>query len=119
VYELVDAKLESPGETLVPLCVDVRDAAKAHVRAYETAIASNQRYLTVSSTHSHQQFVDIIRKHFPSLEGRLPAGRTEESEIAGGDNRKSIRDLGFAPRDLEETVVDTVNRFLEIENIGH
>ncbi|KAF3019063.1 hypothetical protein E8E15_002754 [Penicillium rubens] len=119
VYELMDAKLESPGETLIPLCVDVRDAAKAHVRAYETAIASNQRYLTVSSTYSRQQFVDIIRERFPSLVGRLPARRTEESEVAGGDNRKSIRDIGFAPRDLEETVVDTVNRFLEIENIGH
>ncbi|CAG8075009.1 unnamed protein product [Penicillium nalgiovense] len=119
VYELMDAKLESPGETPFPFCVDVRDAAKAHVRAYETAIASNQRYLTVSNTYSHQQFVDIMRKHFPSLEGRLPAGRAEENEVAGGDNRKAIRDLGFAPGGLEETVVDTVKRLLEIEDSGH
>ena len=115
----MNGKLESPGETPFPFCVDVRDVAKAHVRAYQEAIASNQRYLTVSGTYSQQQLVDIMRKHFPSLEGHLPAGRTEEGEVVGGDNRKAIRDLGFAPRGLEETIVDTVNRLLEIENIGH
>ncbi|CAG8903357.1 unnamed protein product [Penicillium egyptiacum] len=54
VYELMDAKLDTPGETPFPFCVDVRDTAKAHVRAYEKVIASNQRYLTVSNIYTQQ-----------------------------------------------------------------
>ncbi|CAI7634267.1 unnamed protein product [Penicillium glandicola] len=119
VYELMNAKLDAPGETPFPAWVDFRDTAKAHVRAYQEAIASNQRYATSSGTFSMQQLVDIMRKHFPLLEGRLPTGRTEESEVIGVDSSKVIRDLGFAPRGLEETVVDTVNSFLEIEKTGY
>ncbi|KGO66768.1 3-beta hydroxysteroid dehydrogenase/isomerase [Penicillium expansum] len=119
VYQLIDRKLDVPGETPFPIYVDVRDAAKVHIRAYEEAIASNQRYATSSGTYSQQQLVDIMKKHFPSLKGRLPNGRTEESDVVGIDSSKARKDLGFAPRSLEETIVDTVHRFLEIEQIEH
>lgn len=74
------------------------------MRAYEEVIAFNQRYSTSSTSYTQQQFVDIMKKHFPSLERRLPAERTEESEIVGIDISKAIRDLGFAPRGLEEPI---------------
>ncbi|KAJ5956372.1 3-beta hydroxysteroid dehydrogenase/isomerase [Penicillium viridicatum] len=69
----MDGKLDTSEETPVPICVDVRYTAKAHVRAYEEAIVFNQRYSTSSTAYTQQQFVDIMKKHFPSLERRLPA----------------------------------------------
>lgn len=119
VHQLMKGKLDTPGETPFPFYIDVRDAAHFHTRAYEEVVASNQRYAITSGIYSQQQIVDIMRKHFPSLKERLPAGRTEESEVARVDISKATRDLGFAPRGLEETIVETVGCFLEIEQIGH
>lgn len=113
----MDEKLETPGETPFPVGIDMRDTAKGHVRAFEEVGASNQRYVVSSGTFTHQHWVDIVRKHFPSLKDRLPTERVEERAALGIDHSKAIRDLKFAPRPLEETVVDTVHRFLEIEMV--
>ncbi|KAJ5813119.1 3-beta hydroxysteroid dehydrogenase/isomerase [Penicillium robsamsonii] len=72
-----------------------------------------------SWTITLQRFADIMKKHFPSLKGQLPVGRTEEHEVLGMGSSKAIRDLGLALRSLKETVVDTVHRRLEIEKTEH
>ncbi|KAJ5356973.1 3-beta hydroxysteroid dehydrogenase/isomerase [Penicillium concentricum] len=119
LYKLLDGKLDNLGKVLLPAYVDVRDSAKAHVRAYEEANASNQRYLISSGSLNLQQVADIMKKHFHSLVGRLPVGRTEERGVLIMDSSKAVRDLGFAPRGPDETVVDTVRRLLEIEATGY
>jgi nucleoside-diphosphate-sugar epimerase len=117
VYRLMNENVANPGETSFSVSIDARDAARVHVRAYEEAGVSNQRDNVSSGTFTHQQWVDIMGNHFPSLEDRLPKGRLDKRVALGMDHSKAVRDLIFALRPLEKTVVDTVHRFLQIEQV--
>jgi hypothetical protein len=60
--------------------------------------------------------VDLIRKHFPEYHSALPSDSVEGDDfLAGGtfqiDNICSVEVLGIKCRNVEDTVVDTVNLF--------
>jgi nucleoside-diphosphate-sugar epimerase len=91
--------------------------AKAHLLAYTTAAAANQRYLIEAESFSYQLFVNIIREKFPELSGKTPAG-SGDGGLAGAyklDNSKSKRELGITYRPMEETIADTVQSLRELE----
>jgi nucleoside-diphosphate-sugar epimerase len=102
--------------------VDVRDVARAHILSLTSPAASNQRILLVSGLILPQLVVNIIRKRFPDLKGRVIEGdpkkiMPEGLNPTGWDTRKSFEIFGegWGYKDLETSVVDTVECLLELE----
>lgn len=105
----------------VHLWVDVRDAAEAHVAAFEKEEAGNKRFFTTAGYFSNREIVDIIRKHFPEFKdlptestpgGDYPEGGKDA--IYGYNNKRSLEILGLKYRSLEGSVVDAVKSFKAI-----
>lgn len=98
----------------IPIWVDVRDVAQAHVEAMERAEAANKRFFVVAGYYSNKEIVAVIRKNFPEYQAQLPS-----EDAKGGDyppapglfkiNNARAKDLlGLTFRSLDECVVDTV-----------
>jgi dihydroflavonol-4-reductase len=95
---------------------DVRDVADAHVRAMAAPAAAGKRFIVVSDTPpmSYLELAGLLRQRFGALADKAP---TEE---APGDelprlvihNDRAKEELGWHPRPLEETIVDTVENLL-------
>jgi len=93
--------------------VDVRDVASAHLAAMSTPDAAGKRYLLLADgpTTSWLGVANVLHERFGSLAALAP---TEE---APGDelppliihNERAKAELGFAPRPVETTIVDTVD----------
>jgi nucleoside-diphosphate-sugar epimerase len=96
---------------------DVRDVADAHVRAMAAPAAAGKRFIVVSDTPpmSYLELAGLLRQRFGALAAKAP---TEE---APGDelprlvihNDRAKEELGWRPRPLEETIVDTVENLRE------
>jgi nucleoside-diphosphate-sugar epimerase len=88
----------------------------AHLKAYTSEAAANQRYLISSGAYSFQQIVDIIRANFPELLSTTPKGNTGEPlpPVYALDTSKAAKEIGMTHyRTLEQTIVDTVKSLLE------
>lgn len=97
--------------------VDVRDVALAHVRAMERPGAGGRRFLTVGSYWTNKDLVDVLHKHFPALRPNLPENVKSDfpEPIFAFDNGPSKEILGIDYRPLEQCVVETVGKLLDIE----
>lgn len=92
--------------------VDVRDVADAHIRAMDTPAAAGKRFIVVSDhpAMSYLELAEMLRRRFGPLAAKAP---TEE---APGDDRprpvihndRAKNELGWRPRPVETTIVDTV-----------
>lgn len=109
------------GPVPVPLWVDVRDVALAHVLCMEKPEAGGLRFLLTAGPYSSRQLAEAIDKHFPQLRDRLPtgtalanAGIPADSDIFGYDNSRSKQVLGLVYRPLKLSVVDTVESILAL-----
>ena len=124
VKSMIEGKL--PGvPPIYTSMVDVRDVAKLHVAAMETANVSGKRYVAAHSTpHSYSELAEMLTaagydktptRMLPAL--LIRTGALFNAEMRSmraflgkkpvADNSASIRDLGFAPRALRQTVLDT------------
>ncbi len=92
--------------------VDVRDAADAHLRAMAAPAAAGKRFIAVSDTPpmTYLELAGLLRRRFGDLAAKAP---TEQAE--GGDlppmiirNDRAKNELGWRPRPVEDTIVDTV-----------
>ncbi|OLN88080.1 putative NADPH-dependent methylglyoxal reductase GRP2-like protein 1 [Colletotrichum chlorophyti] len=100
--------------TAMPLFVDVRDVALAHVKAVEVTAAGGKRFLTAAGFYSNVEMVKIIWGNFPELREKLP----EPQNFGGAPNPalKSFRFdtsrakeiLGMEWTPYEKTVIDSV-----------
>lgn len=107
--------------------VDVRDVALLHVIALTSPHMANKRHIISSGPLSPQLVVNIIRKNFPKLEGRLPRGGDENEVFPKGlrptplNNARSLEIIrqakgwGWNFRTLEESIVGSVRSLLELE----
>lgn len=97
--------------------VDVRDVAAMHVAALEKSEADGQRFIAAAGRYSNSEIASIIKKHFPSLQDKLPEHIELESSKAGYgiDNSSAEKILGVKFRDLAHAVVDTVDSLLKVE----
>ncbi|KAF2669921.1 NAD(P)-binding protein [Microthyrium microscopicum] len=103
--------------------IDVRDVSRAHVLALTNPAASNKRIIIVSGLITPQLIVNIIGKNFPQLKSRLPEGGDpnkilpEGTVPTGWDTSRSFQIFGesWKYKELEESLVDTVNAILEFE----
>jgi nucleoside-diphosphate-sugar epimerase len=92
--------------------VDVRDVADLHIRAMAAPEAAGKRFIGVSDHQamSYLELAEILRERFGPLAAKAP---TEE---APGDdlprqvihNDRAKEELGWRPRPVETTIVDTV-----------
>jgi nucleoside-diphosphate-sugar epimerase len=100
--------------------VDVRDVAHAHVVAMDLPGAGGHRFYLVAEHFSNNVLADIIREAFPDLADRLPPEDAcvddMPEKVYGFDNSKSRDFLGIQYKTLEESVNDTVESILELED---
>jgi hypothetical protein len=87
-----------------------------------TAAASNKRILLVSGLITPQLIINVIRKNFPSLQGRVIEGNPAQLipkgiEPTDWDVTRSFEIFGSDWKyiGLEKTVTDTVNNLLAHE----
>ncbi|TVY70826.1 Ketoreductase azaE [Fusarium oxysporum f. sp. cubense] len=76
--------------TQLPLFVDVRDAALAHVKAVETEEAADKRIFVTAGYYSNQELYEILYENFPDLRDRLP-----DEANKGGDPNPALDSFGY------------------------
>lgn len=114
IYDLVSGTNKTVPQTQFWGWVDVRDVARAHVKALEVSGAANQRFLVTAGRYSYQEIVDVLRKSdkIPSnvktenLPQGAPGGGYAGDFVYNLSNEKSKTLLGLEYRGLEESVVD-------------
>ncbi|KAG8893459.1 methylglyoxal reductase (NADPH-dependent) gre2 [Tulasnella sp. 403] len=120
MYRLYNGTSKSHGEMW--LWVDVRDLAQAHILAFETPEAANQRYFITSSNFTTQDILDYIWTHHPEhaaakdvFRGTPGIPMLPSGGVYTYDNSKSVRELGLKYRDFDTMMKDTVARFEELD----
>ncbi|KAK1231984.1 hypothetical protein PQX77_004880 [Marasmius sp. AFHP31] len=106
--------------------VDVRDAAKAHVLALKSPLASpskERKQIDFVSPHliNFKQAVSLLAERRPALKDRLIKGEPpisgEESYPCGYERIEQL--LGFSRGDftaVEDTLLDTIDNYVELES---
>ncbi|KAH7320977.1 hypothetical protein B0I35DRAFT_407994 [Stachybotrys elegans] len=105
-------KSEIPATYPVPLWIDVRDAAQAHVRALEKPEASGRRLFTTAGRFSNLQMAETARSKFPEFSDRLPGPEVKSgglpSPIFNFNNDETNKLLGLDYIPVEKSVTDLV-----------
>jgi nucleoside-diphosphate-sugar epimerase len=104
----------------IPLYVDVRDLALAHVRAMDAPEAANQRFGICSGDIRNQEVADLLRKEVPGVDKRVPSGEPGKDmrpvDAFSQDSSKAEKVLGLGWRSKEETFGDMGRQFVELES---
>ncbi|KAJ8060110.1 hypothetical protein OCU04_011720 [Sclerotinia nivalis] len=96
IYRLINGSEKTVPSTNFFGFVDVRDVGEIHARAYESAEAAGQRFLTAGGTYTYAQVCEVIRKHFPQLKDKTPDPSTAQIENAYKvSNEKATKELGM------------------------
>ncbi|KAJ4830643.1 hypothetical protein Tsubulata_051137 [Turnera subulata] len=106
LVKLLKEGLESV-ENKVRSVVDVRDVAEALILVYETLDAGG-RYICTSLSISTQDLVEKLKSIYPHY--NYPKSFTEGKEGTRLSSEK-LRKLGWNPRPLEETLIDSVESY--------
>ncbi|KAL7914671.1 NAD(P)-binding protein [Trichoderma velutinum] len=101
--------------------VDVRDLAKAHVRALEIPEAGNERFFIVSGRYSYQKTADVLHAS-PRIakddKKLIPVGKPGQNypspDVYEVDNSKSKKILGLEYRSFEESIVDAAVNMIQV-----
>jgi nucleoside-diphosphate-sugar epimerase len=97
--------------------VDVRDAADAHVRAMTVPAAAGKRFIAVSDhpPMTYLELAGLLRERFGELAAKAPAEQEPGGEVPPLviRNDRAKNELGWRPRPVEETIVDTVENLRE------
>ncbi|KAI1088396.1 NAD(P)-binding protein [Rostrohypoxylon terebratum] len=117
IRDMVQGKMKAGLSPTFPVFtfVDVRDVAKAHLRAITVPEAGGNRFYVVSGHFSNKQIADVTQKSFPKLASRLPESSQDDlpADVYQFDNTKSKEMLGMDYIDLEKSVKDTVQSILD------
>nr|GAT49323.1 predicted protein [Mycena chlorophos] len=109
-----------------PGCIDVRDVARIHIAALAAATNASGRRIAISSPYDtgFREAISFIHDERPELRGRLAdpdsVPRWERYRLPEIDLDVVERDLGFSAGRFttwRETVLDGVDRLIEIENM--
>ena len=101
----------------VPIWVDIRDVAAAHVEALLRPEVANKRFLLAAQeNYSYQRVADILRDEFDWAKDVVAEGNPGElaPEWVKGDGEAARTALGLTYRSLKESVVDAVRQFKEM-----
>ncbi|KAI2615412.1 ketoreductase [Hypoxylon sp. NC1633] len=98
--------------------IDVRDVARAHLRAMTVPAAGGNRFYIVGGYFSNKRIADVVRKLYPELAARMPPEDAPDDfpdDVFGFDNGRSRTVLGMEYIGLETCVRDTVRSILELD----
>ncbi|WP_139279782.1 hypothetical protein [Rhodococcoides yunnanense] len=107
---MLDGTMESAPKQLFGIA-DVRDVAELHITAMTTPEAAGKRYLALADgpTISFLGVANVLRERLGALASRVPT-----HEVPGDDptpltihNDRAKRELGWRPRPVETTIVET------------
>lgn len=104
--------------TALPLWVDVRDVALAHVKAVEEQDAASKRFLVTAGYYSNAEMAEILYENFPELRDRLPdednrgGAPNPNLQSFGYDNSRATKILGLEWTPYEKTVIDSAKALL-------
>lgn len=104
----------------LPLAIDVRDAAKAHILALTappTSEVGQKRLVIAGFQLSWKDAVEYLNEARPELKGRLPdASEAQKMTIASTDVSRARDVLGLKEYvGWKKTVEDTVDTLLAVE----
>jgi dihydroflavonol-4-reductase len=92
--------------------VDVRDVADLHIRAMAAPAAAGKRFIGVSDhpAMSYLELAQILRERFGPLAAKAPTEEAPGDELPRQviHNDRAEQELGWRPRPVETTIVDTV-----------
>ncbi|KAF5012529.1 hypothetical protein FDECE_1428 [Fusarium decemcellulare] len=109
-----------PPCTPVPLWIDVRDAARAHVRGLEEPSAGGKRLFSTAGWFTHREFVEAVRAKFPEFADKLPGPEVKggefppEDQIFKYNNEETNKILKIDWISLEKSVTDLVESLKEL-----
>ncbi|KAF4917976.1 Ketoreductase azaE [Colletotrichum viniferum] len=83
--------------TALPLWVDVRDVALAHVKAMEIDQAAGKRFFVTSGFYSNAEMGKIVWDDFPDLREKLPG-----LDVMGGAPNPNLKSFGYNTSRAEE-----------------
>lgn len=103
--------------------IDVRDVAKAHLKAVEDDNLVGKRLFLTNGQFSTQMMVDILNEKFPQLKGKIPTGTpgsgpSDILTLARSNNNKTRELLGYEFNDLEKIVVDTIEQVFKVQKLS-
>ena len=102
--------------------VDVRDVADAHLRAMAVPQAAGKRYLAVADgpTLTFLEVAAILRRHLGPQAADAPTTQAPGDELPHLviHNDRARTDLGWRPRPVETTVVETAESLRTLGLIG-
>ena len=107
-------KEKIPDVAPVALWVDVRDVAKAHIKALELPEAGGKRLFTTPGLFTHREVVEIVRRKFPEFKDKLPGPEVEGGDLPPPEKRFKIDNeatkklLNFEWTSLEKSITDLV-----------
>jgi nucleoside-diphosphate-sugar epimerase len=98
---------------------DVRDVAALHIAAMGTPQAAGKRYLALADgpTMTFLEVARVLRERLGELGRRVPTAEAPGEEPAPLviHNERAKRELGFAPRPAETTIVETAESLRELD----
>lgn len=104
--------------TKAPVWIDVRDVAKAHVRAVSDIGFAGKRLLLASGVYCNQEIADAAREACPQLRSRVPvgeAGKREAGSHFGVDTASEMTMLKMKWTSLSACLGDLVPQLFKIE----
>ncbi|RAH42905.1 SDR family oxidoreductase [Aspergillus brunneoviolaceus CBS 621.78] len=114
IWNLVNGSRAEVPENDFMAFANVHDVAEAHYQAYTRPEAGGQRFLVAGGRFMYQEACEIIRKRFPELKDKVPyqeGGSRVETYVADGSKAQKV--LGLRYRNLEDTLVETVEDLLK------
>ena len=137
VRRLIDGSLPGLPRFGWPL-VDVRDVADLHVRASRAPSAAGQRFIGAGGFHWMEDVARVLRERAPEVAGKVPKRRlpnwvvrlssTFDPVLRGRlfelDKERPVsadkarRELGWAPRPIDETIACTARSLMAEGVVG-
>ena len=106
----------------LPLYVDVRDIALAHVRAIDAPEAANKRILICGGDLRSQEISDILRQEIPGADRIVPKGEpgknTKPATAFSMDVSNAEKELGMTWKSKQETFRDLGNQLMDVLKAG-
>jgi nucleoside-diphosphate-sugar epimerase len=101
---------------------DVRDVADLHVRAMAAPDAAGKRFLALADgpAMSFVEVADVLRRRLGTLAERVPTTEAPGAELPRPiiHNDRARRELGWAPRARETTIVESAESLRELGLLG-
>lgn len=120
IYKIANGQTQEQVPPNFLFCwVDVRDLALCHVLAIERNEAANRRFLIAEGIYSNREIAEIIEARLGqgsevSGNGKPLGGDYPESGVYGIDASKTKEVFDVEWRSLTESVVDTIDSFVEL-----